>query len=619
MPRLAVALSAAFVLAALALPVAASASGSAGPYARAAAVPERWDTLSRGIAAAWPSEQDGNGRYRDYTDRFYRDEYAYTRYGDSMLGYALIQSGIRDDDPALVASGLRGIGWVLDRPKNFHKRGSVFEYMAMASAYNLANAELADDAGFKAIRSRWESWLRTLRPISTIYRRPKTSRYSNHYLIEAIAVLELLKSGLSSSRPGAILGGKRGEIRSLTLRLLNKDVPKMDAADAVRVRGQRTFVFSDPPDQPPAYHGFSAGFYARALDLLGRDASSAALRTLRDVVNASVELTAPDGDNSYFGRGQEDVWSLSASALGAEAAAKLPGSGASRDTRFHAVTERVLARMETAYGNGPDGLWVTPAFRQNVRGGVRGTDASTGAPSFAGVALVTLNWALEDMADAGSRPLGRLGADTNGAVQLSLRRARFAVVRRGSLWYAVRRTGSTRAAKDMRNDFGLVALKRRADDGTWEDVLRVRPRTASRPDSVGPVLRSGGGPYFPEGRSISTTKGGVITIGGGFRTASGRIVRRGGRFVFRPVGCGVKLTWKTSRGDRFEYSVFFRGRPDVDARTITGEGQKVTLSAPAAVSVGSGYASGSDASLYRARMRFKVSSGKPLSVTVCAR
>ena len=281
------------------------------------------------------------------------------------------------------------------------------------------------------------------------------------------------------------------------------------------------------------------------------------------------------------------------------------------------MTERVLARMETAYGNGPAGLWVTPAFRENVRGGVKGTDASTGAPSFAGVALVTLNWALEDMAGAESRPLGRLGADGNGAVQLSLRRARFAVIRRGPLWYAIRRTGSTRAAKDMRNDFGLVAMKLRGDDGTWKDVLRIRPRTASRPDSAGPVLVSGGGPFFPEGRTISASGGGVVTIGGGFRTASGRIVRRGGRFVFRPVGCGVKLTWKTSRGDRFEYSVFFKDRPEVDGRTITGDGQKVTLSDDASVSLESGYASGTDASLVRARMRFGAASGKPLSVTVC--
>ncbi|MEJ7715298.1 MAG: hypothetical protein WKF40_06175 [Thermoleophilaceae bacterium] len=175
-----------------------------------AEVPERWDTLSREIAAAWPDQQGSNGRFRDYTDRFFGSEYAYTRYGDAMLGYALIQTGVRDREPELVRSGLRGIGWVLRRPKNFHKRGSVFEYMAMAGAYNLARKELSGDDDFRSLRGRWESWLRGLRPISTIYRRPGTSRYSNHYLVEAIAILELQRSGLRSSRSGAILGGKRG-------------------------------------------------------------------------------------------------------------------------------------------------------------------------------------------------------------------------------------------------------------------------------------------------------------------------------------------------------------------------------------------------------------------------
>jgi hypothetical protein len=83
------------------------------------------------------------------------------------------------------------------------------------------------------------------------------------------------------------------------------------------------------------------------------------------------------------------------------------------------------------------------------------------------------------------------------------------------------------------------------------------------------------------------------------------------------VGCGVKLTWKTSRGDRFEYSVFFKKRPDVSGREISDGLQDVTLSDNATVSIESGYASGTDAALFRARMRFTPSNGTPVSVTVC--
>ncbi len=600
--------------AALCVPLALAALLGAASGARAA-VPAAWDTLSRDIAAAWPAQQTAAGRFRDYTDQFYTPGFAFSRYGDSLLGYGLMQTGVRDGRPDLIRSGLDGIRSVLERPKKFYKRGSVFEYMGMASAYNLARSKLAGDPAFQRIRPAWEQWLRSLRPISTIYRRPQTSRYSNHYLIEAIAVLELERSGLRSNRPGAILGGKRALTRRLTLRLLNSDVPRMAARSSVLDRGRRTFVFSDPPDQPPAYHGFSAGFYARGLQLLGGAATRRAHDTLREVANASVALTAPDGDLAYFGRGQEDVWALTATALGTESAARLPGTRAGAAASYRAVTERALARARDDYGNGPQGLWVTPALRKDLRGGVRGTDASTGAPSFAGVALVSLNWALDEMVGV-RRPIGSIGADRSSAVQLSSAVSRFAAVRRGDLWYAVRRSGSTRAPRDLRNDFGLVALKV-ADAGGWRDVLPIRPRTSRRPDSAGPLLRSGGRTLFPMGRSLRVTGSGKVAIGGGYRTSNGSVLRRGERFVFAPTPCGVRITWSTRRGDRYEHSFFFTEPPVRQDRTLTGGGQRVTAGSDFSLTVDRGYSSGTEPRLFRARLSFPAASGRPLSVAVC--
>ena len=48
--------------------------------------------------------------------------------------------------------------------------------------------------------------------------------------------------------------------------------------------------------------------------------------------------------------------------------------------------------------------------------------------------------------------------------------------------------------------------------------------------------------------------------------------------------------------------MFFTSKPDVSGKTITGDDQKVTLSDDASVSVEPGYASGTDASLFRARI-----------------
>ena len=66
-------------------------------------------SLCREMAAPWPGLQFPNGTYPDY---LHHDEApASTRYGEAMLGYGLVQTGVREDDHALVDAGLRGLRW----------------------------------------------------------------------------------------------------------------------------------------------------------------------------------------------------------------------------------------------------------------------------------------------------------------------------------------------------------------------------------------------------------------------------------------------------------------------------------------------------------------------------
>ena len=161
----------------------------------------RWRELARRMAAPWVRLQRPDGRFPDYTDR-YIPGLPDTRYGESVLGYALLQTGIREGDNRLLDAGLKAIAYVANRPRQEHHRASVFEDMAMAAAYNLARRRIPDHPLFRLTRRSWEAFLRRIRPISTPYRRPLTRRYSNHFLVEAIGVFELLKTGLRSSRPG---------------------------------------------------------------------------------------------------------------------------------------------------------------------------------------------------------------------------------------------------------------------------------------------------------------------------------------------------------------------------------------------------------------------------------
>ncbi len=602
----------------------AATAGPSGYHARGTAekarVPEQWRTLALAMARPWPALQVKSGpqagRFPDYTDAYIKD-FPLTRYGESVLGYALVQTGVREGEDRLIDSGLRALAYVANRPAGTHHRASVFEDMAMAAAYNFVRRQIPEHPLFRANRAAWENFLRRIRPVSTPYRVPETSRYSNHYLVEAIGVLELLKSGVRSSRPGATLGGKRELATAVTYRLLNEQIPGFAVEDQVRVRGEPTFILSDRPDNPLAYHGFSIGFYGRALRLLGRNDSPTARSALRGAVNASLWLTGPDGDSAYWGRSQEESWALAATANGAETAARLKGSRRGRDARYQALAERALTRLRNDYGVGPDGLLIVPAMRENLRLGARGVDVNAGGPSFAGVTLMNLNWALEQMP---AKPrIGKIGADRDKVAMLSKGESQFAVVRKGAVWFAVRRSSSRRRADDLRYDFGLVALQGRVDD-RWRDVLRIRPRQLKGRDSAGPTMYVGNEPAFPYGGRMTTSSSGTVTVTGGFRTAAGQVVRRGVTFRYEPTSCGVRIVWPAQAGDVFEYSVFMRRRSrpsQLNSRSLADRDQEVRFNNPVEVRFKGAYSSAVDPSLVRARAFTTVKQAKDMKVTIC--
>ena len=194
--------------------------------------------------------------------------------------------------------------------------------MAVVGVYNLrGDPRVGNDPTFKRLKPKMEDYLRAF----TLVRLPATTYYGNHWLVEAVMVQEMLKTGLKSDDKDAVVGGLRQKANQLSEDLINKRIPAMAKQKGVRVHGERAFVLSDPPDDPLAYQGLSYGFYARAIQLLGPRANAASKRTLREIGNASLYLAAPDGDLAYFGRNQEEAWALGATAYGAEVTAEQAG------------------------------------------------------------------------------------------------------------------------------------------------------------------------------------------------------------------------------------------------------------------------------------------------------
>jgi hypothetical protein len=596
-----------------------------------AAAPEQWRALAREIAAPWPGLQKKEGWFPDY---IYGGGKAFclksrcraglgnARYGESLLGYGLVMTGLREGNQPMIESGIKAINYIIAQPKLQSRLPTAFEGMAVAATHNLLRRRQPDNALFREAQSSWKDYMRRQPVITTIFRKPNTPRYQNHFLIEALEVLELIKSGVTSTVPNAILGGKRTEALRIAKFVLNQRVPAIDRRNNIDIQGVGTWVHSDPPDNALAYFGLSAGLYAHAVQVLGGSASSRVRKPILEAANAAVWVSGPDGDASYYGRSEEDSWANATLALGTEAAADTRGVRASQVPRYHAVTDRALARLRDAYGNGALGWWVTPSLKANLTAALKGVDGYAGAVAFTGLTLVALDWALDEMdTQQGSRPVGSIGADSNSAAVASQGESQLGVVRRGDVWFAVKRQASSKRKNDMRYDFGLVALKRRTGGG-WTDVLRLRPVTSQRPDSVGPILRTAGDAGLPKGERLRA-RGATVTVTGGYRSRQRRWLRRGVRWTWKARSCGAQLSFPVQAGDRYEYSTFFvddGSGPKLSGKVLSDERQRVSFSrAPVRVATGGGYVSGLDPKLLRARAVLQAGGSGVIRITTCGR
>jgi hypothetical protein len=592
--------------------------------------------LDAAIAAPWPKLQQPTGRFRNILG-------GGTRYGEATLGYALLQAGARARNRAQVHAGLKALSFAVRKSVN-HARPSVFENLSIAAAYNIAKRSLRDDPVFRRVRPRWERFLATRQFKELSGQHP----YDNHYLADAIATLELVRSGLTSPDPSTVVGNQTAAVQAVE-NLVNVRVPQMAAANGVDVDGKRTFVLSDPPDNPLSYLGLSLGMYARAVHLLGDRASPAAHETLKQIAQATWWLTAPDGDLGWYGRSQEESWGLAAAAFGSASAANLPDVGRRRALDYRALAERAVERLQTAYRTGPRGLYITPAVRKAKSHAAAGLDGNAGGPSFTGITLMMLNWALPELRDD-PRAGTEIGADRDGGAQLSVRDGRTAVVRHGDVWFGLRMNPSINRPDDLRYDFGIHTLKIQRG-GHWIDLVPVRPKTGiplsqlrrptpgveattaggsgpqpaselatGPPDSAGPVLRQpDGSQAVPYGESMRIRDDGAVEVTGGWRNDQGAPVRTGVTFVFAPTPEGIRMTFPRQPGDVVRYSAFFPGMEGPRRRPHAFEGRDalVSWSGRARVRLRSGYASAVDPHLIRARLTFRSGDG-PVRIKVSA-
>ena len=603
----------------------------AAPAARAEA-PASWGPLAERIAAPWPGLQNDDGTYQDYVYggdvsfclvRSCKPGLGNARYAEAVLGYALLRTGVRTGDGALIDTALRSLTFVATHPEYRDTLQTNFETWSLASAYNLARARIPTRPLFREVRSKWEGWLRSVKPLLL---RAGARRYFNHHLVEAVATYELKRTGLRSKVKGAVLHPDiYNKTEKRADRIVNEEVHAVAQPTELASGGAIAALLSDRPEYPLAYQGLSMAFYARALELMGKRASSESVRLLRRLAHASWLLTAPDGDLAYAGRSQEESWALSMTAYGAEVAARLRGVSRTSAARWRGLADRAVTRLEREHEIGPKGMWIIPALARDPERGLAGLDPYAGAAIFSGLTLIWLEAARDEAQLVPQRPLRGLASDTTGSRRLGRADDTFVTLRRGDQWFAVRQSRDLqRRLDDLRNDFGLVAYKRRVN-GRWRDVIPVRPKieTADRraADSAGPRLRLGDALGVPTGEKI-TSSAKSVTVTGGWRMQDGTFVRRGTVFSFKVEDCGVVQRVPVRAGDAIEYDVLAVRDPDgvtVDGARVSDGTQVVTFSeTPAKVQRIPGFSSGSHPVITRVRATFPAGAARTLAIETCA-
>src|SRR4051794_11656217 len=176
------AISAAALVNSSSAPVAASSGGS---------------QAAQRMAAALVAVQRANGTFPAYN---YAKASGVLPYGESMVGYGLVDAGIAAGDARRLHAGLRALAFA---SRSLLHRGSpsVFENLALAAAYNRARQAAPGDPVFVRVRPVLERALRAIKPVWSGSGR----RYFNKYLVEAVAWLELTRTSLSSKVRGSVL------------------------------------------------------------------------------------------------------------------------------------------------------------------------------------------------------------------------------------------------------------------------------------------------------------------------------------------------------------------------------------------------------------------------------
>jgi hypothetical protein len=386
--------------------------------------------------------------------------------------------------------------------------------------------------------------------------------YNNLKLVDAVASLALVRTGLVSSVPGARLADPAATERAARS-FLDSRVPSVQRRDLRITRGGKAAVLSDPTRNPLAYHALSTAMLMRAVRLgAGTGARDAARRALW----ALVGLSDPRGTVAWMGRGQEHTWANAATVYAALAGAFEFAAEPALADRLRRLAQ--LAFAELGAREADHGLAVVPGLPRVT---LAGADKSQNAIVCNGLTLAFLHLA------AGVAAPGRVApipAELAGSVVVDPTAAGVAAVRGSKAWFAVHREATH--PRDARYDVGLLSAQVLVD-GAWRSVVGQRPNTdgASRLPTAGPVLVRGGRALLPAGR-VSARPGSIV-LSGAWRGGGEPV---GATWRYSATSDGVVLRTPCQSGARLRMLEWTPAEPRRGRFGVALPGRSVRFSSP---------------------------------------
>jgi hypothetical protein len=586
---------------------------------RTAALAARADALVAATVEAWAHHQAPGGRFIDPSPG------SSPGYGQSMLGQAMIEVGVESKRPSLIDDGIRALlsaGAVqpLDGTTARLYRDGGFGLLGLAGAYTWDERHLAANSTWQAARGQIAANILGSPAVpgddsSAMRCYVDRSCYSNLKLVTATAQLTLAGTGLRqvfSAAANTRAFAARAQISTFlgqAARHTTHTAHTLRSAALIRDAG----ILADPPTGDPlAYDELSAMMLGRALQRLPPARTPPPLRAAFErIARGLVGLLAPDGDGSYFGRGQGEVWSVAATIDALSIAARRARDARARG-RYLAAAERALQRLETVYPPGSWGLPLVPRLSslgnpayaseappfEGANPVYLGIDPYATSAVYNGLAVWALRDAVRTLAHTASAPARPLAADVPGAFLI---KRNLIAVRAHNLWWAVH---ASDANADARYGFGLLAAELQ-EGSEWVPVLPYRPFTLL-PTSSGPLITRGGSAFFPVGQRLWLDGRGAVRVLGGWSWRPGirPTLDKDTQWVFAPVANGVSMRFRSRPRETYVFQAWFaRGaRVQADARGVRivepdGRVQHYTLNRPFLLAPGAIYHSSYDEQL----------------------